>query len=179
MQTWERDTGGRSPGHADNGTPSEVSTSHHTPSLHASAVLPCCPADSCAAVLPCWPAAALSCCPAAALPSSHFLRAIDTSHFVLLSALRVCTRPGARKASTRPPACCSRQLQDSAAPRHPQVASRTAGPHPCKAATSIAHYSSSQGNHARRIEGFGEFGVSKKFSDPRTFSEPIHTIRAR
>ena len=33
--------------------------------------------------------------------------------------------------------------------------------------------------HARRIEGFGEFGVSKKFSDPRTFSEPIHTIRAR
>ena len=35
MQTWERDTGVRSPGHADNGTPSEVATSHHTPSLHA------------------------------------------------------------------------------------------------------------------------------------------------
>ena len=33
--TLERDTGGRSPGHADNDTPSEVATSHYTQSLHA------------------------------------------------------------------------------------------------------------------------------------------------
>ena len=33
--TLERDTGGRSPGHVDNDTPSEVATSHYTQSLHA------------------------------------------------------------------------------------------------------------------------------------------------